>query len=445
MEITSGCCEGTAHDLPRQSWVDDWAVGVPRPTSGVATSITAKPVKDSTLSWRSSCFVWEACWNKDCDWAAELRKPAREKGVRYADDGGNAQVIRVRVMEWFSLDEKWYGRWKWIPWSWESDWPWYSRARLARRKRAMDAWRAISIPTEILLSIIEHVVSVNTPDEDLVRAALDDGTEDQLMRRHSCEPGFDHLCSLALVCRTWYTGLAPLLYGRLHATESRINDRLRASTAQLARTVKIRGGRLFSTSANLGRQLPNVVAMAWFGIDSNGNRIRGPTYSPAQARIYADVHSSFSHLLHLELWRCDFLSFSDLLRLLASFPALVHVSLAHVSVAHVSSTVVAASLRPRHLQRISVDYDTLPHRLTGSLASVCVWGLHPCQNVPYGFAGIPRSEAQVILDLHDAIIPDHCAYKKLAVDSVDSGKTCTSQLLGFCACSCLTSNRRSLV
>ena len=284
------------------------------------------------------------------------------------------------------------------------------------------------LPQEVLLCIISSVVEQwQPPDKEGYMAALENGSLDRLKRPQDGRAtfGVSALRTFALVCRAWYTRVAPSLYGVLEVTDSRIGGSgsrtLRASTAQLARLISVRGQRIIASSARAATLFPNALAMVWHSsidpysiIIKRNQTIFIPTSSPSEARIYTRLHSSFSHLLYLELRHCVFLDPSDLQRLLAAFPSLIHAALHGVflisdrrdeSAGGGSRTISTTPSQPRHLRYMTI-HSPGPVVTHGSFASYFSWHLLPSRQLPFGFPGLPWSETQVIIELHNALTLD---------------------------------------
>ena len=279
------------------------------------------------------------------DWDAEDKKPSNEKGF---ERDSVLDLFRFRKMVWEKWEGRWWGRWRWTKWE---DTQAVEQRIKKRRELSIRAWDAVGTPEEVLLLVVEQVASSGL--------AFARGAEDSA-RNGTLTWTASGLGNLALVCRAWYTVIAPALFSKIWVEDKLLEAPLRPTIARHARQTSVHSARPFVTSARTlarpaSRPSP-VVWLQWQGSDHASATGPGTAYHPSHALVYSHIHRSFSNVISFDLWHSTFLSSSDLLRLLASFPALERVRLFGVSVLHTSVSLA----RPRcqvgsRLQFILVD------------------------------------------------------------------------------------------
>lgn len=172
------------------------------------------------------------------------------------------------------------------------------------------------------------------------------------------------LGKIALVCRAWYTLIAPALYSKLQVTDDIIASPLCQPVTHHARRITVSSAQPFMVSTWTAQLYPRpspVVWLLWVGPDHKEAR-QDAAYHPSCAVIYSQLHRSYSNVIRLDLSRCAFLSSSDFLRLLVSFPALERVHLRCVSFAHVSESAIQSRPSVSLIRRINVDNNCTPRR-----------------------------------------------------------------------------------
>lgn len=320
------------------------------------------------------------------DWD-EAQNLAKEKGFQLKAEY-SWYLFRYREMLWEQKDDRWCSRWRWT--RWERTEVWAKRVE-DLRECAIRAWDAADVPQETLLRVVECLVgsylSTTLEIEEVVRA-------DQ------CIPRVEGVGNLALVCRAWYTIIAPALYSKLEVRDKVLGPPLRESLARHASQIQVRSNRPFISSAMVAQSAPRPspgVSLRWTGPDRNeaSTSVDAP-YHPTHAAIYVQLHRSYSNVISLSLWKCAFLSSPDLLRLLAAFSALQRVYLKTVSVTHVSGSVVRRA-RPfaTPIRYIYADEDCTPPDLP--FATHCwTWSYRPPNHHVPSFHGLHPAEQQLV-------------------------------------------------
>lgn len=346
------------------------------------------------------------------DWNAEAQKPAGEKGIQSRCQRWSSCQIRFREMVWEQRDGRWWGKWRWTEREERDEW---EQRMEDQRERAIRAWDATDAPQEVLLRVIECLV---VPHLSAVREA---GAAAKI--RGYTTP-VEELAKLALVCRAWYNLIAPALYNGLKVTDKVIGHPLRQSVAQHARSIRIHGDRPMLASARMAQSAPRpspAMRLQWYGT-SRGDARRDAAYHPSHAVIYAQVHRSYPSVVTLVLHDCNFLSSSDLLRLLASFSALERVYLSSVSVARVTDSVVRRGRPSANLiQAISADRDCVPPGLP--IVTHCwTWPRKPSNHQAPVFHGLLLAEQRLVACVYELVTKSSTWYRLDAMDS--DGRTC---------------------
>ena len=273
----------------------------------------------------------EEMTESDYDWESEATKDERHKGLQFKLFWFLGPVeFRIRRMIWERRDGRWCGRWTWGEWEDRDAW---LECTEASRERVIAAWDAADVPAEVLLRFLESLVGSGP---SVIR-------EDSINQNVKAT-GLEGLGNVALICRAWYTIVAPTLYSKLKIRDSVPGTPLRQSVGNYTKRIWILGDRPMVTSARVVRQSHCPSPAVWLLLGDFEGQAPSPKddagYHPRHAIIYSQLHRTYSRVVALDLCNCRFHSSSDLMRLLASFPTLEQTTLARIIIAHVSQSVV---------------------------------------------------------------------------------------------------------
>lgn len=252
---------------------------------------------------------------------AQAKKVMKQKGIRWdtwdeETDKPN-RITAYQIMLWSRTNGRWSGTWMWAGNK-------ETARKLADKARtcAIAEWKATETPAEVFLHIIECFVGGPIPDKhayDKADKANDWEQWDAWNTRDVVG-----LTNLSLVCRAWYTRIAPLLYSKLWLHDEDIGDfcsALRTSgefIRSYARHIVVSGRHPWEISSRVGRHLPNAVALTW---NARGT-LPVTTRHPFVYRAIAHAHSTFRNVVSLLVREHLFQSTSELFQLLCAFPSL---------------------------------------------------------------------------------------------------------------------------
>ena len=354
--------------------------------------------------------------------------PAAGKDVRYLhpnrpQDG----VSHWKVLVWTRKSGQWRGRWKWVKGK-----EIYNTDELERRRNnAIRAWNAADIPIEIFLKLVECFTQFRLSDQRELEKAIESGDWGDVYtlwsKIHNSSLSVVGLGRFALVCRAWYALAAPLLYSRLKVEDYNFRQMsldVRPSTAQYAWQADIRGPQHFVNSTQVARLLSGVVWLEWQGVHDPPSRA---PYHPSHALVYSQVHSVFTNVIHFDLQYCHFLSPVDLMRLLASFPNLVHVTLFSVSFSSMALKSTFARPKASRIRRICARHHSNVPELVAALAHCFTWYHSPLSLLPRatGCAWLSHFDMLVSYEIYKLISPNDTANSTIFLDPTDDRRTCT--------------------
>ena len=293
-----------------------------------------------------------------------------EKGVQE-----RALLLRYRVMVWELRAGCWQGKWQWSPWE--------KRGQLEKRiaasqDSAIHGWDTGDIPQEILLRVIE-----NAAEASLSPIGTSTATISRAGRR---------LGNLALVCRAWNHLISPTLYSHMCIPSTLTDAVLRQSTAKCVQAITVRSSWPCVTPMTLTRRNPclrsSLVSLAYQASGVTKYNTNITSSHPTHLAICAQHNRSLRGVTRLNVTGCHFLSSTDLLKMLTSFPAL---ELACLTTLFVTDVIQFAFVRaghdPSRLRCVEVRHCDQPlsflvHTMTGQHASPHLW-LPPFRGLPY--------------------------------------------------------------